>query len=228
MASVLVTGANRGIGLEFVRQYAADGARVFACARKPDAADALKGLAQRSDGRISLHALDVTDVAQIATLAHELRDTGLDILINNAGIDGTMSRGVIDDEAWEEVFRVNTIAPFLIARAFHGHLKRATGAKLVSMSSRLASIALSTGYALDYGASKAALNYAMHSLALQWKSDRITVVVMSPGWVKTDMGGDNAPLTTEQSVSAMRKVIGGLTPAQTGQYLSYRGEEIPW
>jgi NAD(P)-dependent dehydrogenase (short-subunit alcohol dehydrogenase family) len=228
MVSVLVTGASRGIGLEFTRQYAAEGARVFACARDPEKADDLKKLIGESGGKATLHRLDVTDLAQLAVLAHELQREAIDILINNAGIDGTMTRGVIDDEEWLEVFCVNTIAPYRIARALHGHMKKSPRPRIVSISSHLGSISQSSGYALDYGASKAALNYVMHALAVQWEMDGFTIVTMSPGWVQTDMGGAGAPLTPEESVGAMRDVIARLKPKDSGRFLGHRGEEIPW
>jgi NAD(P)-dependent dehydrogenase (short-subunit alcohol dehydrogenase family) len=228
MVSVLVTGANRGIGLEFVRQYAADGARVFACARDPEAADELKKVIAASGGKASLHHLDVTDVAQLAALAHGLRNEVIDILINNAGIDGPMSHGVIDEEKWLEVFRVNTIAPYRIARALHGHMKKSSSPKIVSISSQLGSISQSSGYALDYGASKAALNYVMHALAMQWSKDGFIIVSMSPGWVQTDMGGTGAPLTPDESVGSMRAVIARLTRRDNGHFLGPDGKDIPW
>lgn len=228
MTSILVTGANRGIGLEFVRQYAKEGARVFACCRKPGKAKELSAVAEASRGGVSLHALDVTDGNAIAALAHALRKETLDVLINNAGIDGTPEGKEIDDSLWISVFRVNSIAPYRMARAFHDMLRKSRAPKIVTISSRLGSIGLSNGYAMDYGASKAAANYVMHALAARWGSDGFVCVALSPGWVKTDMGGEGAPLTPQQSVGGMRKVIAGLNPAQNGKFLGYRGEELPW
>ena len=227
VSTVLVTGANRGIGLEFVRQYAEAGDRVIACARHPEA-PALQKLCAAAKDRVSVHALDVTDPDAIAALATELRGQAIDILINNAGIEGEKSRGAIDYARWELVFRTNTIAPYRMAEAFHAHMKRATHPRIIGISSQLGSIAQSSGYAMDYGASKAALNHVMHSLAEKWARDRIIVIAMSPGWVRTDMGGGNAPLSVDESVRAMRGVIERLQPENSGQFLGHHGETLPW
>ena len=167
VSTILVTGANRGIGLEFVRQYAEAGERVIACARHPNA-PLLKQISTTAKGRVSIHHLDVTDHDAVVALAAGLRDETIDILINNAGIEGEKSRGLIDYPRWELVFRTNTIAPFRMAETFHAHMKRAANARIIGISSQLGSIAQSSGYAMDYSASKAALNHVMHSLAKKW------------------------------------------------------------
>jgi NAD(P)-dependent dehydrogenase (short-subunit alcohol dehydrogenase family) len=228
MVSVLLTGANRGLGLEFVRQYADEGVRVFACARNPADAGELAELAAGSNGRVTVHALDVTDEREVAALARALAAETIDILINNAGIDGGMSHGVPDYAVWDEVFRVNTIAPYRMALAFRSHMEKSKVPKLVAISSRLASITNAKGYAMDYGASKAALNHVMRSLAARWGKDGFIVVSLSPGWVRTDMGGEGAPLTPRESIAGMRKVIAGLKPSDNGRFLGHRGEELPW
>jgi NAD(P)-dependent dehydrogenase (short-subunit alcohol dehydrogenase family) len=226
--AVLVTGANRGIGLEFVRQYAADSDRVFATARYPERAAELNKIAAGSDGRVTVHSLDVTDESEVTELAAALSGERIDILINNAGIDGAMSNGMPDYAAWAEVFRVNTMAPYRVALAFRPHLKKSKSPRLVNISSRLASIALTRGHAMDYSASKAALNHLMRALSIRWNKDGIVVVVLSPGWVKTDMGGAGAPLTPRESIAGMRRVIAGLTRADSGRFLGHEGEELPW
>ena len=229
MVAVLITGASRGLGLEFVRQYAADAAtRIFACARDPGSAAELARIAAASDGRVTLHPLDVTSSTDIAALASALKDETIDILINNAGIDGSMRGGEVDYEAWANVFRTNTMAPFRMALAFRTQMKRSTAPKLVAISSRLGSIALTNGHVMDYSASKAALNHLMRALAMRWGKEGFIVVALSPGWVKTDMGGASAPLTPGESIAGMRKVISGLKPADNGRFLGHRGEELPW
>jgi NAD(P)-dependent dehydrogenase (short-subunit alcohol dehydrogenase family) len=226
MVAVLITGANRGLGLEFARQYAEDGARIIATCREPARADALQRLAQ-AHPKLSVHALDVTDGGAIEALARATASEPLDILINNAGIIGSEGRA-IDYGLWEELFRVNAIAPFRIAQAFREHLKKATTRKIVTITSGMGSTAGAGGGYYDYRSSKAAVNNIMHGLAQDWGRDGFIVVVVSPGWVATDMGGRSAPLKPGDSVSGMRKLIAGLTPADNGRYLDYRGNEIPW
>ena len=226
MTSVLITGANRGLGLEFARQYAEDGARVFACCREPTRAPELNRLAA-THSNVSVHAMDVADGAAIDALAQSLKPEPLDILINNAGIIGAEGRG-IDYALWEEVFRVNTIAPFRIAEAFRDNLKKAKTRKIVTITSGMGSTANSGGGYYDYRSSKAAVNNVMHGLAQDWAGDGFVIVVVSPGWVATDMGGRGAPLKPKDSVSAMRKLIARLSASDNGRYLDYRGNEIPW
>src|SRR5688572_20215767 len=228
MVSVLITGTNRGLGLEFVRQYAAAGERVFACARDPSSAGELCGIAASSNGRVTVHRLDVTREDEVAALANALRSESIDILINNAGIDGSMQDGVPDYEAWAELFRVNTMAPYRMALAFRTQMKKSKAPKLVAISSRLGSIALSSGHAMDYSASKAALNHLMRALSIRWARDGFIVLALSPGWVKTDMGGEGAPLSPRESIAGMRDVIAGLKPADNGRFLGHQGEELPW
>ena len=226
MPTVLITGANRGIGLEFVRQYAADGWRVHAAARNPDKAKDLAAI----PGEVTAHALDVTDGRQVAELAAALADAPIDLLINNAGVAGRggSDLGRIDYDLWQETMTVNTLAPVRVAEAFAANLERGGRKLLVSMSSRMGSIAGMGGGALIYGASKAALNAAMKTLAADLRSREITVVVFHPGWVQTDMGGAGAPVTPTASVSGMRRVIDGLTPKDSGKFLDRDGAEIPW
>src|SRR5687768_17482301 len=150
MTSILVTGANRGIGLEFVRQYAAEGARLIACCRQPDKAAALKAIADASGGRVSIHALDVTSDSAITALARDLKDETIDLLINNAGIKGDLhSFEPADSTLWAQVMRTNTIAPFRMAQAFRPHLAR--GRKvIVNISSGRGSHARHRGDGIAY------------------------------------------------------------------------------
>ncbi len=226
MATVLITGANRGIGLEFVHQYASDGARVFACCRDLKGAHELQRLAA-ADKRIAMHPLDVADGTSIDALARELRDEAIDILINNAGILGTRS-GAMDYDLWEEVFRVNTIGPFRIAQAFRKNLEHGDMRKVITLTSGMGSTATNSGGYYAYRASKAAVNNAMRGLAADWAEDRFIVLVISPGWVATDMGGRGAPLSPADSVGAMRRVIAGLKRSDNGRFLDHSGQELPW
>jgi NAD(P)-dependent dehydrogenase (short-subunit alcohol dehydrogenase family) len=226
MATVLVTGANRGIGLEFVRQYAKEGARAFACCRDPDSAPELQKLAT-SHGCVAVHRLDVADGKSIEALARELRHEPIDILINNAGILGRQS-GPVDYAAWEESFRVNTIGPFHMAQALRENLERGESRKIVTITSGMGSTSTNSGGYYAYRSSKAAVNNAMHGLAADWSRDRFIIVVVSPGWVATDMGGRGAPLSPTRSVADMRRLIEGLKRSDNGRFLDHKGHELPW
>jgi NAD(P)-dependent dehydrogenase (short-subunit alcohol dehydrogenase family) len=229
MTTVLVTGANRGIGLEFARQYAKDGAKVIACCREPAHADALKKLAQSNDN-IDVHGLDVSDFAAVKALAKDLAREPIDILINNAGVYGPKRQSAddMDFDGWAHTLAVNTMGPLAVAQAFRPNLKRGHDKKLVSITSGMASTAETEGGYLAYRASKAALNNVMKSLSVDWRGDGIICVVLDPGWVKTDMGGKNAPTSPDESVSGMRDVIAKLKPSDSGKFLNRRGEVEPW
>lgn len=232
MKTILISGANRGIGLEFARQYAADGWRVIAGCRHPENSDALKKLEAQYPDLVAVHALDVADHAQIERLAQALANETLDLLINNAGIypqsdaDGF---GHTDYVEWMQAFRINTMAPLKMAEAFATQIARGKGKTIVSISSKMGSIADNSGGGnYQYRSSKTALNMVVKSLAIDLKPNGITAVVFHPGWVKTDMGGPNALISTEQSVSGMRRVISRLTLADSGKFFAYDGQEIPW
>jgi NAD(P)-dependent dehydrogenase (short-subunit alcohol dehydrogenase family) len=226
MTTVLVTGANRGIGLEFVKQYAADGADIIACCREPAKADALK----KVSGKVRITALDVADPKSVEALQHDLKDQPIDILINNAGISGPRERteGIIPAEKWVQVFAVNSVAPVTVAFAFHENLKRSHDKKLVTITSQLGSIANHGGGALPYHASKAAVNSFMHGLSKEWAKDGIFVGIFHPGWVQTDMGGKSAPVTPEQSVTGLRARIAELNAKNSGTFRDFANKELAW
>jgi NAD(P)-dependent dehydrogenase (short-subunit alcohol dehydrogenase family) len=230
MTTVLITGANRGLGLEFVRQYAHDGARVFACARVPGEAKALLELAAASSSKITVHALDVASDASVAHLKVELGDQPIDILINNAGVYGGdhQSAGSVDFAAWMRTLNVNTLGPVRVLQAFRPNLTKGHDKKAIAITSAMGSTARHDGGALIYRSSKAALNNVMRGLSLAFKGDDLIVVPMHPGWVKTDMGGAGATLTPERAIASMRAVITRLKPSDSGRYINYDGSEIPW
>lgn len=229
--TILVTGASRGLGLEFVRQYASDGWRVHACARNPTASQDLQELASRHKGAVHLHPLDVTDWKAVGALALELEGESVDILLNNAGIYGSRDEalGATDPERWLEVFAVNAIAPLKMAEAFLGHVASSRLKIIATVSSLMGSISDNTsgGY-YPYRTSKAAVNMVMKGLAVDLKRRGIISVALNPGWVRTDMGGAAAPLGVERSVRGMRKVLEGLTRKDSGRFFHYTGEELPW
>jgi NAD(P)-dependent dehydrogenase (short-subunit alcohol dehydrogenase family) len=226
--NVIITGANRGIGLELARQCAVRGDRVFAAARDPSKAKALNGLAKESAGKLSVHACDVSDDASVAAFAKAVNEP-IDVLINNAGInpdDGTLT-SFRSDEAIE-TYSVNAVGPLRMARAFLPALRRGQRAKIISISSGMGSIEQASGGSYPYRMSKAALNMAMRSLAQDLRSEGVIAVAMSPGWVRTDMGGASAPTSVEDSAAGLIKVIGDLTPADSGSFRDYRGHSVPW
>ena len=227
MATVLITGASRGLGLEFCRQYAAEGWQVLACCRSPETADKLAGIPN-----VRVFPLDVSDFSHIDKLAAQLQDTAIDVLINNAGIYGDSDQcgfGQLDYAAWTHTLAVNTQAPVKMAEAFLPNLQRGDKKLLVSISSQMGSIADNgSGGSILYRSSKAALNAAMKSVAIDLEDQRIGVLVLHPGWVKTDMGGPNALIEAQESVAGMRQVFAHFTLAQSGSFLKYDGSTLPW
>ena len=226
MPTVLITGASRGIGLELAKQYAADNWSVIATARDPKNADGLSAL----KGDIRIEALEVTDEKRIKALARALDGTAIDVLLNNAGmLTGYETFGETDTQSWLETLHVNSIAPLKLTEALVEHVARSKEKKVASITSGMGSIAsnASTG-AYAYRSSKAALNMAMATAANELRSRGICVSVISPGWVKTDMGGPGATLTVKESAAGIRKVIAGMNIATSGQFFNYSGENLPW
>jgi NAD(P)-dependent dehydrogenase (short-subunit alcohol dehydrogenase family) len=232
MGTILITGANRGIGLEFCRQYAADGWRVLACSRYPEKSDALNKLAAQRPEQVKIHALDVADHVEIDRLAQVLADESIDLLINNAGIYPDSDKGGFghtDYAEWIQAFRINTMAPLKMAETFATQIARGKQKTIATITSKMGSIAdNSSGGSYLYRSSKAAVNMVVKNLAIDLKPIGITAVVFHPGWVKTDMGGPNALISAEQSVSGMRQVIARLTIADSGRFFAYDGQAIPW
>lgn len=232
MPSVLITGANRGLGAEFVRQYARDGWRVFAACRDPS-----KMPTQASDA-VSLHRLDVTDFSRIRELAKELAQEPIDLLINNAGIRDPADAapfGVIDYARWETSFRINTAAPAEMTYAFIENVARSRKKTVVTISTSLASLALNIegspippGRYPIYRTTKTAVNMLMRNFALELRPRGVIVAMLSPGHVRTEMGGPSANLEIEESITGLRRVIDGLTLAQSGQFFFYDGRALPW
>jgi len=231
MATVLVTGANRGIGLEFCRQYAEAGWKVLACCRRPEHASDLQGLALHRPS-VSIHQLDLGNFDQIDALAHALASEPIDVLINNAGIYGDSNRnrfGAMDYELWAQVLKINAQAPVKMTEAFLPHVSRSERRLVVAITSLMGSMGdNSSGGSIMYRSSKAALNAAMKSLAIDLEEHGVGVLILHPGWVKTDMGGTNAPTLPAESVGGLRRVIGGFAPGDSGRFLDFRGRELPW
>lgn len=238
MNTTLITGANRGLGLELVRQYAADGWRVIACARAPDAPD-LQAVSREHADRVSTHALDITDSTAVDRLAAELAGTPIDVLLNVAGTMGSrgfashgppiQQFGRMDYDDWLQILRVNVLAQMKLAEAFVDHVAASEQKKIVTLSSELGSVGGNTrGGLYGYRTSKAAVNAIMKSMAIDLAPRGIIAIPMHPGWVRTDMGGPSAPLDASESAAGMRRVIAGLTAAESGRFFRYDGQELPW
>ena len=218
MPSVAIVGASRGIGAEFVRQYLGDGWQVHASARSDAHIEALRAAGATA------HRADVTDEASLATMAEAIDGT-LDLLIVNAGV-GSRERKLddVDPANWSRVMTINALGPLLAARTVGAKVRE--GGTIAALTSMMGSIADNGGGAWSYRMSKAALNMGMSCLSIELKPRDVSTVALHPGWVKTDMGGDQAPLSPDQSVAGMRKVIAGLTG--TGGFFDYSGKELPW
>ena len=220
MPTILITGAGRGLGLELARQYAEDGWKVL-------------GTVRNSKAQPHLHEtlrLDVTDAAQVEQLASRLKGVPIDVLFCSAGIIGKrgMALGSFDYESWEEVLRVNVLGAAALAEALVEHVAASERKVIAMMSSRLGSISESSGMTLPYATSKAALNMLVKGLAATLAAKGMVVVALSPGWVRTDMGGAGAPLSAEASVRGLRQVIAGLKSDDSGHFFSHDGSSIPW
>ena len=223
----MITGANRGIGLEFVRQYAALGWQVIATCRNPIGVGDLA----KVEGNIEVHGLDVTDQYSIARLAKDLDGIAIDLLLNSAGIFGPRNYTFndIDYSEWMKVFDTNIFSPLKICSAFLPHVLKSNQKKMVTVSSIMGSIGKNTGGGnYIYKSSKAAVNQVMKCLANDLLEKKVAIRLLHPGWVKTDMGGDGADITAEVSVSGMRSVIDDLNIQSTGSFYNYDGSIIPW
>ena len=228
MPSILISGSSRGLGLEFARQYAADGWRVHATCRDPEHADRLHALGAPN---ISLHRLDVASEESIHALAAEMRGVPLDIVLANAGINEP--RAVTPDTVtradWLDVITVNTFAPLALAGALKANLLAGEQKKAVAMSSLMGSIGSNDwGTQYVYRASKSALNALWRNLSVDWRADSIICALMRPGFVQTEMTNFKGDLLPEETVRGMRSVLARLTMADSGCYHSYDGKQLPW
>jgi NAD(P)-dependent dehydrogenase (short-subunit alcohol dehydrogenase family) len=222
--TVLVTGANRGLGLEFARQYKEAGWQVIGTARNPDTAGELKALGVR------VVQLDVASQESIDSLAAALGDEPIDLLINNAGIFPRVGKiEEIDFEDYQRTLVVNTVGPVRVTRALLPNLRQGKLKIIAGLSSNLGSIAENErGNFYGYRESKAALNMFTKTLAAELGPEGFTCIVLTPGWVQTDMGGPNAPLQPADSIAGMKAVLDKVTPADNGTFWSYNGSKMPW
>lgn len=242
MSSALITGANRGIGLEFVRQYLKDGWQVYAACRDPERAEHLQALANEAGGRLEFLQIDVTNADEVKAAAERIKAKPLDVLINNAGLVEPVFYGSgayegkddpdlrnYDYQGWLEVLNTNLLGPARVCGAFVDNLAAGQRPVAVMMVSTLASIS-STWQAgrYAYRTSKAALNMLTRSAGEWYQSKGIILVSISPGWTQTDMGGPKATNSVDQSVSGVRSVISKVTAADAGKFFNFNGEIFPW
>jgi len=228
--NIVITGANRGLGLELVRQYLARGDSIHAGVRTPEHASELTALQAPSGGRLRIHACDVASEASVRTFSATLSGP-VDLLINNAGVRSRVRMDSPEDLDLEEMsrtFQVNALGPLRVTGALLPLLRRSPGAKIIHLSSGLASIENCSGGAYGYRMSKAALNMAARTLAQDLREEGLVSVVISPGWVRTDMGGEDAPTSVADSVTGLMGVIERLTVRDSGGFFDFRGERIPW
>jgi NAD(P)-dependent dehydrogenase (short-subunit alcohol dehydrogenase family) len=230
MATVLITGANRGIGLEMVRIYAGQGDRVIACCRDPEGADELNRLAGEGDVRVQ--KVSVGEAESVAAMAADLEGTVIDVVINNAGMGGpayenqTVSN--MDFEGWAEAFNINTMAPVRVMQVLDDNLKLADNPKVVTITSQMGALDLDMTVAYAYCTSKAALNKFMRMAAIEKAKQGIAVCVIHPGWVRTDMGGQGADISPQESARGIIDVIGGLNADNTGSFWTWDGKTHAW
>jgi len=230
MATILITGANRGIGLSMTRIYAGRGDTVIACCRDPQGSDALNELA--ANGNIRVQKVSVGDAGSVSAMAEDLKGTAIDVLINNAGTGGPAQENQtvsnMDFEGWAETFNINTMAPVRVMQALNSNLKLAENPKVVTITSQMGALDLDMTVAYAYCTSKAALNKFMRMAAIERKEEGIAVCVIHPGWVKTDMGGAGADLSPEESAAGIINVIAGLNAENTGTFWKWNGEVHAW
>jgi NAD(P)-dependent dehydrogenase (short-subunit alcohol dehydrogenase family) len=240
MVRALITGANRGIGLEMARRMARRGDTVFATYREAARSEALMGLARASSGTLTAVEMDVRDLGSIDR-AHGIvagRTDALDVLVNNAGVGAegrdfadartTRDLGHLEADDMLRMLHTNTVAPIVVAQRFMPLLKRGRSPKVVNVTSQMGSIAMTTGGSYAYRASKAALNMLTRNLAIDLRGEGIAVAMVHPGCVRTDMGGPDAPVGVEESVEGMIRVIDDLTLERTGRFWDHRGGDLPW
>jgi NAD(P)-dependent dehydrogenase (short-subunit alcohol dehydrogenase family) len=228
----LITGANRGLGLAFARESLARGHRVFATCRHPDEADELQAMTAEHPDLLTILHLDVTGEETIEAAARAVRsqEGALDLLINNAGTNPSGERlGNLDAETMLHTYRVNSVGPMLVTQAHLDLLRAGDDPKILNISSTSGSLARkSSGGGYSYSSSKAALNMLTRALAFDLQSDDVIVVAIHPGWVRTDMGGEAAPVAPTESVRGVLDVADDLCQEDTGLFFTYEGRQAPW
>jgi NAD(P)-dependent dehydrogenase (short-subunit alcohol dehydrogenase family) len=236
MPTALITGANRGLGFEFTRQYLGDGWTVVAACRNPGESESLTDLGHKHSA-LQVVEIDVADGESVRRAAEALRNIAVDVLVNNAGVfgpdegrnnDWRQDFGHMDYASWADVFKVNTMGPMRVSEAFVDNVAASEQKKIITLSSGLGSISGSTGGYFAYRSSKAAVNMVMATLAAELAPLEIIVALLDPGWCRTDMGGSAADHDPADSVARMKTVIESLTTADSGVFRHHAGGTLPW
>ena len=230
MTNVLVTGANRGLGLGFVKHYLGKNVKVVGTTRDLKSSKELLAIKERFPNNLEIFELDLLKESAGYTLANFLGDKPIDILINNAGVGSSNQHlQAVSPKPWLEMLKVNLIAPLMVTQSIIDNVKKGSDKKIYFLSSQLGSIADNTsGGMYMYRSSKTGLNQVVKSLSVDLKPQGITVISLHPGWVKTDMGGPNAPVSIDESIKGMMQVIYATDIRDTGRFLNYDGKELPW
>ena len=231
MSTVLITGAARGIGFQLAKQYAQAGDRVVATCRSPEQATQLNAAATASGGRLTVHKMEVGDSVSVKACAAELSGTPIDILINNAGVWGgleTQTFQNMDYDNWAHELNIMAMGPFRVIQAFMPNVLAGTGRKIVTISSQTGAHAYDHLIGYSYASAKAAVNRLMTGLATEFKDQGVIIVPLHPGWVKTDMAGEAADISPQESAEGVRRVIADMTMANTGTFLKWTGDVHPW
>ena len=228
METFVVTGANRGIGLELTRQLLSAQKRVVATCRNPDAAEALNALS--GGDQLQIYPLELESADSIRQFCAEISDRTIDVLINNAGVLGgeRQHRGSMDFDAWLQTLRINTIAPVQISMSLLENLKRSVRPRIIGISSQMGSLNRISSGSYAYRSSKAALNKALQTLAEDVKDDGIIVCPVHPGWVRTDMGGAQADIEVDESARGIMALAERLSMADSGKFFKWNGEQHAW
>lgn len=231
MKTILITGTNRGIGLKLTKIFAENNWNVIACCRKPEKADELNDIAKKHNN-IEIHKLDVSDFNNIEALGKSLKERSIDILLNNAGVYGSDKGqffGNIDYTSFKDTFKINTLAPLKICEVLINQIKSSDKKVVAIVTSMMGSITLNTdGKQFIYRVTKCAANMVVKCLSNELKNDSISVVAIHPGWVKTDMGGKDAPVTPEDSAKGIFNVLTKIDKSSTGKFIDFQGNELPW
>lgn len=230
MSTILITGANRGIGLALTEAFANRGDRVIATVRNPDQLHDLAAVMSHHPALVEVHRLEVTDPVSVAALAERLDGRPLDVLINNAGVIGPERQSPLDMDfdGWLEALKVNTLAPLRVAQALLPNLRLGEHPKILTVSSGMGSMAFHASDHVAYRSSKAAVNKAMQCLATELKGEGIAVAVCHPGWVKTEMGGIRADITPEMSATGLTRIVDHMSLAHSPAFHAWDGAAIPW
>ncbi len=231
MATVLITGAARGIGYELAKQYAADGDRVYATCRNPDKADKLNAAARESGGHMTVHRMDVGDMASVKACAAEIGDGAIDILINNAGVWGGLATQVLENmdyDNWAHEINIMAMGPLRVIQTFLPNVRKSQNPKIVTITSQTSAHAYPKVAGYSYSSAKAACNRLMTMIARDLKSENIPAYLMHPGWVKTEMAGPVADIEPHESATGIRRTVANASLDDTGKFLTWEGGIHPW